>query len=333
MRRLHGNLQDIDGKDETKTMLTIKGIVRVPMVSALWTLLLFACLGCYPLAAQEAQQRTFNSPGEAAQAMITAISAHDKDTLMQIFGPDSKSLISSGDPVADRTTGDLILRGYQQMNRIVLDSDNSATLYLGDVNWPFPIPIVKHDGLWHFDTAAGMKEVIYRRIGRNEFSAIQIGHALVDAQREYFSQVRTGASVRQYAQKFISDEGEQNGLYWKPSAGEPESPVGPLVAFAVMGKYALNASGPTPFHGYIFKLLQEQGPAAPGGAKSYMVNGNMTGGFAFLAYPVQYRNSGVMTFIVGKNGIVYQKDLGENTAALAAAIDEYNPDKSWKKAE
>ena len=321
-------------RDVTNLMPARKSKIRNQFLSLLSALLALTLFVVPPARAQDAPaQKTFDSPGAAVEAMIAAVTAHDKDALLQIFGPDSKPLISSGDPVADRNTADLILQGYQQMNRIVLDNPDTATLYIGAVNWPFPIPIVKADGMWHFDTAAGAKEVIYRRIGRNELSAIQVCDALVDAQREYFSQLHDGSAVHQYAAKFVSDSGKQNGLYWPPAEGQPESPVGPLVAMAVSENYTRNQNAPTPFHGYIFKLLQEQGPAAAGGARKYIVKGNMTGGFAFLAYPVEYRNSGVMTFLVGKNGVVYQKDLGPDTGTVAPAITAYNPGKGWQKAE
>ena len=215
------------------------------------------------------------------------------------------------------------------MHRLVKEPDGTTVLYIGAENWPTPIPLVNKGNTWQFDTAAGKKEILYRRVGRNELSTIRVCQELVAAQKEYYS-----AQHHEYAQKIFSDEGQHNGLYWKAAKGEAESPIGPLVAAAVAEGYAPSRTGaPTPFRGYYYHSLSRQGKDAPGGAKSYIVNGKMTGGFAFVAYPAEYRSSGVMTFIVNQDGVVYQKDLGQTTDELAKAMKEYDPDSSWQKAE
>jgi hypothetical protein len=218
------------------------------------------------------------------------------------------------------------------MRRLVKEPNGSVTLYMGAENWPFPIPLVKKNGAWVFDVANGKKEILFRRIGRNEFDTIDTLHALVDAQKEYASEPRDGSSAKQYAQKLLSDEGKHNGLYWKTEPGQNASPMGPLLAEAAAEGYKKQA-GRTPFHGYIYRLLPSQGAAAVGGAMDYIENGKLTRGFAIVAYPAEYRNSGVMTFIVNQNGKVYQKDLGPNTESIASSMTAYNPDKSWKFVE
>jgi hypothetical protein len=279
----------------------------------------------------QANQNTYRSPQEAVMAVVSAIRDDDTNQLVRIFGPESKEILQSGDDVADKQTREKFLEKYQEMNRLVANPGGSVTLYLGAENWPFPIPLVKRNGTWRFATAAGKREILYRRIGRNEFDTIDTLHALVDAQKEYASLPRDGES-KHYAQKLMSDKGKHNGLYWKTGEGEPTSPVGPLIADAFNEGYR-KKEGATPFHGYIYRLLQSQGPNAPGGAMNYLVNGELTRGFAFIAYPVEYRNSGVMTFIVNQDGKIYQKDLGPNTEKVASSITAYNPDQTWQIAE
>ncbi|MGA3210869.1 MAG: DUF2950 domain-containing protein [Terriglobales bacterium] len=283
--------------------------------------------------AQQPGQKTFASPDEAAQALFVAVQAGDQTALLEVFGPSGNEIISSGDPVQDKNSQEKFVAQYREMHRVAHEPDGTVTLYVGAENWPVPVPLVKAGSGWRFDTETGKREVLYRRIGRNEYAAIDICAALVGAQNDYFSQSRDG-KVQQYAQTFTSDEGKHNGLYWKASDGEPESPIGPLVADAAGAGYHQPPSDePGPFHGYLFRILTAQGAGAPGGAKNYMVNGNMTGGFAFLAYPAEYRSSGVMTFIVNQTGVIYQKDLGAKTAEIAGTMKEYSPDKTWKKAE
>jgi len=292
----------------------------------------FTLLTVHQVAAQQPSQRTFDSPGKAVQAMIRAVQTNDTNELMQIFGPQGREVLFSGDPVADKSNREEVVRKYQEMRRLVVEPDKTVTLYIGAENWPFPIPLANKKGAWYFDTSAGKQEILFRRIGRNETDTIDTLRTLVDAQKEYASQPRDG-DAKQFAQKFLSDEGRHNGLYWKSSPGEALSPIGPLIADATKEGYKKQAAGPTPFHGYIYRVLLRQGKDAPGGAMDYMTNRKLTRGFAFVAYPSEYRNSGVMTFIVGQDGRVYEKDLGPRTASIAAAMTEYNPDKSWQLSE
>jgi hypothetical protein len=236
--------------------------------------------------------------------------------------------------VADDNARQNFVNKYIQMHRLAYDADGRVILYLGADNWPFPIPLVKKDHGWVFDTAAGEKELVYRRIGANELFTIDVLNNLVDAQSEYASQVRDESGVTQYAQKILSDKGKHNGLYWPVAAGQPESPIGPLIAKAAAQGYKRGAQGqPIPFHGYIYRVLTGQGKGATGGAMSYMVDGKMTRGFAFLAYPVEYRVSGVTTFIVDQDGVVLQKDLGPDTAQIAQEMTRFDPDSTWQIAE
>src|SRR5262245_6405298 len=309
-------------------------IIGRRLATLLWLAVLVASITSLTIRQLAAQtsQRTFDSPGKAVQAMVLAAKTGDTNELMQIFGPDAKEVLFSGDPVADKNNRDQLVQKYQEMRRLVVEPDKSVTLYVGAENWPFPIPLVNKKGAWYFDTAAGKQEILFRRIGRNETETIDTLQSLVDAQKEYESQPREG-DTRQFAQKLLSDEGRHNGLYWKSAPGQPLSPIGPLIADAAQEGYKKNPNGPTPFHGYIYRVLLRQGKDAGGGAMDYVKNGKLTRGFAIIAYPVDYRNSGVMTFIVGKDGVVYQKDLGPRTASIAAATTEYNPDKSWQVAE
>jgi len=277
--------------------------------------------------AQQANEKTFATPGEAAKALYIAAKDNDQAAMSAIFGKDAGELLHSGDEAADKKAAENFLQRYEQMHRVVIEPDGTATLYIGAENWPFPISIAKNpSGAWYFDTESGKLEILYRRIGTNENNVIEICYALVQAQREYASSVRAGESSKHYAMKFISDRGKENGLYWEASDEKPASPIGPLVANAAAEGYSDKAA---PFHGYHFRILTKQGASSKGGAKDYAVNGNLVGGFAFIAYPAQYRNSGVMTFIVNQNGIIYQKDLGANTQSIASAMTEYNPDNTW----
>src|SRR5206468_5012650 len=295
---------------------------------ALWSLAF-----TWILLAEPPTRRTFASPAEASRALFLAAQAGDPTALLKIFGPDGKEIVSSGDPMEDKNSRDQFVRKYQEMNRLVEEPNGTVRLYIGAENWPMPIPLVNKSGAWYFDTGAGREEILFRRIGRNEIAAIRVLHELVDAQKEYYSEPRDNA-VKQYAQKFVSDQDKHNGLYWKTSNGEAESPIGPLVAYASSEGYPKDPNfGPGPFQGYYYGVLTRQGKNASGGAKNYIVNGNMTRGFAFLAYPAEYGASGVMSFIVDQDGIVYQKDLGPNTANLAKALSVYDPDKTWEKVE
>ncbi|HXX45562.1 MAG TPA: DUF2950 domain-containing protein [Candidatus Acidoferrales bacterium] len=278
--------------------------------------------------AQRPGQKTFSSCDDATKALVTAAQNNDENALMEILGPDGKDLVKSGDDVEDASGRATFVERYEQMHRLVKEPDGTTTLYVGAENWPMPIPLVNKGKVWYFDTAAGKKEILYRRVGRNEISTIRVCQELVAAQKEYYS-----AHSNEYAQKILSNEGQQDGLYWKADNGQSQSPIGPLVAQAVAEGYTPTHDGapPTPYRGYFYHMLTRQGASAPGGAKSYVVDGKMTGGFAFVAYPAEYRSSGVMTFIVGSDGVVYRKDLGPNTATIAKALKSYNPDATWKK--
>ncbi|WP_353073277.1 DUF2950 domain-containing protein [Tunturiibacter gelidiferens] len=272
----------------------------------------------------------FASPDDAGNALLTAAKSGDQNVLTTIFGPDSRELINSGDAVQDKHTLDLFVAGYVQMHRWRKMPDNSQILLVGADNFPFPIPLKTNtDGKWFFDTAAGKEEVLNRRIGRNELAIIDACEAAADAQAEYFAHPHDGEKAREYAAKFISDPNKQNGLYWKSADGQPASPLGPLAAAAASDGYSANSEGHTAFHGYYFRMLKGQTANAPSGAKEYAVNGKMTGGFAFVAYPATYGNSGVMTFIINQDGVLLQKDLGKTTTVTASAMSEFDPDSSW----
>jgi hypothetical protein len=274
--------------------------------------------------------RVFASPDEASNALLAAAKSGDQNALLAIFGPDSKEVIYSGDAVQDKNTATAFAAGYGVMHRWRNMPDGTQMLMVGADNFPFPIPLKKNaGGQWFFDTAAGKDEVLNRRIGRNELAIIEASGAVADAQAEYFSQLHDGEKTKQYASKFISDPGRQNGLYWKPADGQPASPLGPLAAFATAEGYSAKPEGHTAFHGYYFRMLKGQTDKAPGGAKDYMVNGKMTGGFAFVAYPAEYGNSGVMTFIINQDGVLLQKDLGKTTTETATAMNAFDPDPSW----
>jgi len=291
-----------------------------------------AASGSEPQHTPEAGQKTFPSANAAMEALYTAVKSGDTDALIEIFGPGGKELVLSGDQVQDKNGRQTFVDRYDQMHRLVPDSEHSDTLVIGAENWPMPIPIVEANGAWFFDTASGKQEILYRRIGKNELAAIETCHVLVEAQTEYGSEPRDGSSKNLYAAKFISDPGKQNGLYWK--AGDNDaSPIGPLIADAAAQGYKGAEAKNSPYQGYFFRILTRQGAAASGGAQDYMVQGRLERGFAFVAYPAEYRNSGVMTFIVDKDGVVYQKDLGPNTASVAKAMTTYNPNKTWKQVE
>jgi hypothetical protein len=273
---------------------------------------------------------TFASPDDAGNALLTAAKSDDQNALLAIFGPDSKELIFSGDPVQDKNTDTLFVKGYGMMHRWRKMPDDAQILLVGPDNFPFPIPLKKNaDGKWFFDTAAGKEEVLNRRIGRNELAIIEVCNAAVDAQGEYYSKPHDGQPAKLFAAKFISDPGKQNGLYWPSSNGQPQSPLGPLAAFATAEGYTAKPDAHTAFHGYYFHMLKGQTDKAPGGARDYAVNGKMTGGFAFVAYPAEYGNSGVMTFIINQDGVLLQKDLGKTTTETATAMSTFDPDSSW----
>jgi hypothetical protein len=276
----------------------------------------------------------FATPDDASNALLAAAKSGDHDALMAIFGPDSKEVLFSGDEVQDKNSGEAFVAGYGVMHRWRKMPDGGQILLVGADNFPFPIPLKKNTGgQWFFDTAAGKEEVLNRRIGRNELAIIDVCEAAVDAQGEYYSKPHDGQPAKLFAAKFISDPGKQNGLYWQSSNGQPPSPLGPLAAFATAEGYTAKPEGHTAFHGYYFRMLKGQSDKAPGGAKDYVVNGKMTGGFAFVAYPAEYGNSGVMTFMINQDGVLLQKDLGKTTTETATAMSEFDPDPSWNIVE
>jgi Protein of unknown function (DUF2950) len=300
---------------------------NLPKLAAVAILLMW-CFSTRSMA-QPQGQKTFSSPEEASKALVTAAQSNDEKAMLDILGPDGKQIVSSGDETEDANNRANFVKKYQEMHRLLKEPDGTTTLYIGAENWPTCIPLVNKGDSWYFDTEAGKKEILYRRIGRNEMSTIRVCQELVAAEKEYYS-----AQHNEYAQKFFSDEGQHNGLYWKAADGEPQSPIGPLVASAVAEGYPQSHGGPpTPYQGYYYHLLTRQGKNCRGGAKNYIINGKMTEGFAFVAYPAEYRSSGVMTLIVGDDGVVYQKDLGKKTDVLAKAMKDYDVNSTWQKAE
>jgi len=275
--------------------------------------------------------QTFASPDDAGNALLAAAKSGDQNAVNAIFGPDSKDVINSGDPVEDKNAANAFVAGYSRMHRWRKLPDGAQILLVGAENFPFPIPLSKNaGGQWFFDTAAGKEEVLSRRVGRNELAIIEVCAAAATAQAEYFAHPHDGQPAKQYAAKFLSDPGKQNGLYWDAPAGQPQSPLGPLAAFATAEGYTANPNAHAPFHGYYFHMLKGQTAKAPGGAKQYSVDGSMTGGFAFVAYPAVYGNSGVMTFSINQDGVLLEKDLGKDTTTIAAAMNDFDPDPGWK---
>ena len=281
-------------------------------------------------ATEESEPRIFRSPGSAAAALVEAARADDLKEMTAILGSDAKEIVSSGDPVADNNAREEFTRRYDQMHRLAYDDQGRVILYVGAENWPLPIPLVKRGDGWAFDSAAGEEEMLHQRVGRNELFTIDVLQQLADAQQEYASRGHDTSGGSQFAQTIFSAPDKKNGLYWPTKEGELESPIGPLIADATAEGYGREPRGrPTPFHGYYYRVLTGQGANAPGGAMDYIVDGKMTRGFAFLAYPADYRASGVMTFMTDKAGVVVEKDLGPDTEKIAPTITKFNPDSSW----
>ncbi len=309
-------------------------IISKPQLSARSLIFVLICLisSCHKAeqVADKSAVRVFVAPEEAGNALQASAKSNDQAALSAIFGPEAKELLDSGDPVEDKTAAQTFVAKYSEMHRWRRMKDGSQTLLVGADNFPFPIPLKKNaGGQWYFDAAAGKDEILNRRIGRNELSVIDICRALVEAQSEYFSQKHEGEVAKQYAMKFISDPGKQNGLYWKSAGGQPESPLGPQVTLATSEGYTVSPAAHAPFRGYFFRMLTGQGDKAKGGAKDYVANGKMVDGFAFVAYPAQYGQSGVMTFMTNQDGVVFQKDLGNTTADLATAMNKFDPGAGW----
>jgi hypothetical protein len=279
--------------------------------------------------AQGMPHRSFSSPENAVMFLVTAVRANDTEEMLAILGPGSKELIFSGDDVADSTGREKFTKAYDRMNTLQKLSTNRVTLCIGNDNWPLPIPIVKAGEMWKFDAEQGKQEILNRRIGRNELHVMDVVYAYTDAQHEYASRDCGGGGVVEFAQKLISTQGRSDGLYWEVRNGEKESPLGPLVARAAKEGYA--DADLSPFHGYYFKILKGQGKHAQGGAYDYVVKGKMLLGFALVAYPSEYGNSGVMTFIVNQEGIIYEKDFGKDTTRIAEKMTIFDPDKTWRR--
>ena len=310
----------------SKTLRTARAALVSSLLASLTaTALIFAA----PSAASA--QQTYKTPDAAVDALVAAAKSDDEKAALVVFGKDGEDIVSSGDTVSDEAVRKRFVASYDAKHQIAMQGDAKAILMIGDNDYPFPVPLVRKGGLWSFDTEAGRREVLYRRIGHNEISAIQTSLAYVDAQEEYADKNR-GDGVGVYAQRFISQDGKKDGLYWPTAAGEDESPLGELFAAATKQGYHAG-EGRSPYHGYYYRILTKQGPAATGGAHDYVVKGRMIGGFGLVAYPAQYRNSGVMTFIVNQDGVVYQKDLGWDTPVVAEEMTAYNPDKTWTKAD
>ena len=307
------------------------GVYRFIFVSIV-VLLLVLTLGSEGFTApKNVKQRTFNSAEDAAQALFNAAKTGDSREMDAVFGPAGKDLVISRDPAVNKDLYDRFVKAYGEKNRLDISEDNRALLYVGSNEWPFPVPIVKKGNTWSFDTKQGKTEVLHRRIGMNELDTIQSCLAYVDAQKDYTRMTGPKDGRSEYARKFISDPGMKNGLYWETKEGEEPSPLGIFMARARKEGVEKKSDKPVPYHGYYYRILTAQGKNAPGGARDYVENGRMSGGFALIAYPAQYGMTGIMTFIVNQDGIVYQKNLGKKTAKAVQAIKTFDPDTTWRQ--
>ncbi len=303
----------------------IRRNLKVPVMVAC----LLLVVGC----SSGPEQTHFQSPQAAVDSFVAALRANDTAQLKQILGPGSEQIISSGDPIADRYQTERFLTAYDKQHRLQNQTGGGTTLLVGEDDWPFPVPIVEDDRKYIFDTAAGEDEILNRRIGRNELETEQVCLAIIDAQREYAERRPMGGDIPEYAQKLISDPGKKNGLFWPTEQGEKPSPLGPLVAEASDEGYTVTrpaGAPPPPYHGYYYRLLKSQGSHAPGGALEYVVDGKFIGGFGVIAYPAQYGNSGIMSFMTNHDGVIYQRDLGPETAKAAESMTSFDPGPGWK---
>jgi hypothetical protein len=305
--------------------------LRKPMLAALFAAALCAAPAS-PAGAASPSGQGFDDPDRAAAALAAASRSDDVGALIALFGPEGADIVQSGDPIADRTARAHFAARYDQAHRIVADADDKATLVVGAEAWPFPIPLLRRDGQWRFDTAAGRQEILDRRVGRNELHAIEVCRAYVEAQRDFAALRKQHRLPVEYARKFVSSPGKKDGLYWPARAGAEQSPIGEAMARARAEGYGQkkSAQGSEPYKGYFYRILYRQSAHAPGGARDYVEHGRMTKGFALLAFPAKYGDSGIMTFMVDQDGVVFEKDLGPDTARLAAAIDAFDPDPGWK---
>jgi len=301
------------------------------------TAIMVLCLALRPAAwaAAPPPQRDFASAQEAATALVAALRDQKEADLRAILGPDADRVVDSGDQYADKELHQRFVALFDQKHTIEHTSAGHAELDVGPDDWPLPIPLVESNGRWHFDTKAGAQTIVDRRIGRNELSAIRTLLAGVDAEQDYFERTKKTTGTGVYTQRFISTPGRQDGLYWPSAEGESESPLGPLIDAAQDAGYPGELIGgkPIPYEGYYFRILTAEGPNANRGTKTYIQSGRMTGGFALVAWPARYESSGIMTFIVGPDGDVYQKDLGSDTAGIAAAMKSFDPDLSWTRVD
>ncbi len=284
-------------------------------------------------AAAASKQTTFPSPEAAVDGLVKAAREYNTKELAALLGPGSEPLVSTGDAVDDRQNWEAFIKSYEEKNRLEPVGRGKVMLHIGKDDWPFPIPIVLSGKNWRFDTKAGKDEILNRTIGENELSAIQVLLAIADAQHDFADDTRERTGRPEYAQKLESTPGRKDGLYWEAAPGEKQSPLGPLAARARAEGYSESPGLPTPFHGYYYRILKAQGKNAPGGAYEYVIDGKMIGGFAVLAYPAAYGASGVYTFMVNHDGVVYRKNLGKNTAKIAAAMTKFDPDSTWKKVQ
>ena len=275
----------------------------------------------------EANQPSFATPDEATTALVAALEKHDVAALRRLIGSETDGLLSSGDTVADRRDREAFLARYRERHQLVAGGPDDVMLQVGEDDWPLPVPLLRSNGRWRFDGTAAARELLVRRIGGNELHTIDVMRGFVDAEEEYAAAGHDGEAPGIYARVLRSDPGRQNGLYWEVADGGPPSPAGPLLAAAAAGRTTADAG--TPYHGYLYRMLFSQGPAAPGGARDYVVDGKLTGGFALIASPAKYGETGVMTFLVNQDGLVWQRDLGPKTAELAAAITRFDPDRTW----
>jgi len=291
----------------------------------------FAACTLPAASATAAGQKMFASPEAAVKALAAAWRSGKKRDLLVIFGRAGGKLVSSGDPVAEKQAREKLASSFDEAHRLESEGERKVIIVLGKDEWPYPIPLVRQGSTWRFDVNAGAQQIIDRRVGRNELNAIEVCRAYVEAQRDYASEDRLGDGLHEYAERVLSSEGKHDGLYWQSSQGAEESPLGPLIATAEAEGYGKkSAEGQAPFHGYFYRILTRQGKSASGGARDYKVNGHLTGGFALVAFPARYGDSGIMTFVVNQDGIVFEKNLGPKTVSIAGRITEYNPDQTWK---
>jgi hypothetical protein len=333
-----------DSTDLGKRRQTMRSKSFISALARVWLLIPLVILSCCFTQAQEQStakqtaspsqmQKKFDTPQLAMQALVQASDPYDANAMVEILGPEGKEIVQSADPVQDKNRAEHFAAMAREKNSVTVDPKNPAraTVLVGNNDWPFPVPLIKKGGKWLFDSKAGKQEIVYRRVGANELDAIQVCRGFVDAQEEYASDIHDNSGIHQYAQKIISTPGKHDGLYWKNEDGSAGGPVGEAVARAIDEGYsAKERSG---YHGYYFKVLKGQGPAAPLGQLDYMVGGAMIGGFALVAVPAEYRVTGVNTFMVSYNGIVYEKDLGQDSLNIVKAMDRYNPDKTWHRTD